>query len=246
MSAVDATLLAALIGVGAALSAAVGPGGASSYVAALALLGIAPPAIRASALVLNLLVAGLALARFAAARSVAWRSLAPFVVTSVPFAWVGGAITLPGRVHAWLLGGALLAAAALLLARPPASEGSPLRTLPSGAALGIGGVLGLLSGLTGVGGGIFLSPLLVLGRFSQPRTAGGLAAGFIWLNSAAALLARPDTARTLPAALPVWAAAALAGGALGAGFGSARATPRTLRRLLAAVLTVAALKMLLV
>jgi uncharacterized membrane protein YfcA len=245
MNAADATLLGALVFVGALLSASVGHGGASSYLAAMAFFGLAAPAMRSSALVLNLLVAGLAVVRFAAVGGLPWRTLAPLVAASIPLAWLGGALTLPGRVHAWLLGSALLVAAVQLVARLPVSDDAPLRTLPVRGALVLGAALGLLAGLTGVGGGIFLSPVLVLGRFARPRDAGGLSAAFIWLNSAAALLARADAFASLPPALPGWAAAAIVGGGLGASFGSARAAPRTLRRLLAAVLCVAALKLLL-
>ena len=244
MSPADAALLGALVFVGAALSAAVGHGGASSYLAAMAFVGLAPATMRVAALGLNLIVAGLAVVRFAAVRSVPWRTLAPFVAGSVPLAWLGGTLTLPGHVHARLLGVTLVAAAAQLVARPPAPDDTPLRPLPRGGALALGGAIGLLSGLTGVGGGIFLSPLLVLGGFARPREASGLSAAFIWLNSAAALLARRPLDAALPAALAGWAVAAALGGALGAGFGSRHASPRTLRRLLAAALSIAALKLL--
>jgi uncharacterized membrane protein YfcA len=245
MSTADATLLGALVFVGATLSASVGHGGASSYLAAMALVGLAAPAMRASALVLNLLVAGLAVVRFATVGGLPWRTLAPLVAASVPLAWLGGTLTLPGRVHAWLLGGALLVAAVQLVALPPVPDDVPLRALRPRSALALGAGLGLLAGLTGVGGGIFLSPFLVLGRFARPRDASALSAAFIWLNSAAALAARADALASLPPALPGWALAAIVGGGIGAGFGSARAGPRTLRRLLAAVLCIAAVKLLL-
>jgi uncharacterized membrane protein YfcA len=195
--------------------------------------------MRASALVLNLLVAGLAVVRFATVGGLPWRTLAPLVAASVPLAWLGGTLTLPGRVHAWLLGGALLVAAVQLVALPPVPDDVPLRALRPRSALALGAGLGLLAGLTGVGGGIFLSPFLVLGRFARPRDASALSAAFIWLA------ARADALASLPPALPGWALAAIVGGGIGAGFGSARAGPRTLRRLLAAVLCIAAVKLLL-
>jgi len=244
MSATDATLVGTLVFVGATLAATVGHGGASTYLAAMALFSLAPPAMRASALVLNLLVAGLAVVRFAHARALPWRTIAPFVIGSVPFAWLGGTLALPEPLHARVLGVVLLVASAQLLAMPPAPDDAALRFLHPGGALALGSALGLLSGLTGVGGGIFLSPLLVLGRFARPREASGASAAFIWLNSAAALLARPAALDALPSALTVWAVAAVVGGALGARYGSRHASPRVLRRLLGVVLAIAALKLL--
>ena len=107
-----------------------------------------------------------------------------------------------------------------------------------------GAILGLLSGLTGVGGGIFLSPLLLLFRWAETRVISGIAAAFILVNSISGLLGVMSKGITLPAALPYWALAAVIGGYIGAEYGSKRLTNPTIRKLLALVLVVAGIKML--
>jgi len=111
-------------------------------------------------------------------------------------------------------------------------------------AMGSGGLIGLLSGLTGVGGGIFLSPLLVLMRWGDMRHVAGVAAAFVWVNSIAGLAGHLSIVSELPSFLPLWALAAAGGGWLGAEYGSKRLGNPALRRLLAVVLVIAGLKMI--
>ena len=127
--------------------------------------------------------------------------------------------------------------------RPSADEalGEPSRPV----ALTLGGVLGLLAGLTGTGGGIFLTPLLLLKRWARTKTAAAVSAVFILVNSAAGLLGHISSTHALPTlALPL-GAAAVVGGAAGAYFGSRRFSPLVIKRLLAAVLTIAGFKLIL-
>ena len=166
--------LAGLVFAAAALYASVGHGGASGYLAAMALIGVAPEAMRPAALALNVLVAGIGTVTFYRAGQFSWAHLWPFAALSVPAAFVGGAVSLPVGLYRPVVGAVLLYAAVRLLRQ---SKGTgDTRPLPMGVALAAGAVIGLLSGLVGVGGGIFLSPLLVLTRWVDVRTASGVAA----------------------------------------------------------------------
>ncbi|HYR46373.1 MAG TPA: sulfite exporter TauE/SafE family protein, partial [Thermoanaerobaculia bacterium] len=216
----------------------VGHGGASAYLAVMALAGLAPTVMRPAALVLNLIVAAIGSIRFARAGHFRWRLFWPFAVTSIPLAFVGGAITLPDAVYRRILAVVLLFAAYRLWRVFRGGE-EKIRLPPLPAALVWGAAIGLLSGLTGVGGGIFLSPLLLLAHWAEPKPTAAVSAAFIWVNSFAGLLGKPSSLAVLPEGIALWAAAAAIGGILGAGLGSRRLPSLTLRRLLAVVLLIA-------
>ena len=239
-----ALALAALIFAAALLYSSVGHAGASGYLMAMALFGLAPAVMRPSALTLNVLVAAIAAWKFWRAGRFHWPLFWPFAATSIPFAYVGGLLQLPGHFYKPLVGVVLLYAAWHFLRGPGADE-RPLKPLPVPLALGAGAGLGLLSGLTGVGGGIFLSPLLLMAGWGKLREVAAVAAVFILVNSIAGLLGVMSHAPALPPALPLWAAAAVAGGWIGAEYGSRRLRNEILQRLLAAVLAIAGVKMLL-
>jgi len=232
----------------AALYSSVGHAGASGYLAVMALLGLAPDVMRPTALVLNLLVATIGTVRYSRAGLTSWAALLPLVVGSIPLAFVGGSIHLPVAGYRALLGAVLLVSAVVLAWRAysraqPADEG-PIR-LPFATALMIGAAIGLLSGLTGTGGGIFLSPLLLLAGWAGPRRASGIAAPFILLNSASGLAGLGGSAAHFPSNLPWLAVAVLAGGYVGSQLGAHRLPARALLALLAVVLTIAGTKLLL-
>jgi len=243
----EALLLAGLFFAAAILYSSVGHGGASGYLAAMGLIGVAPVIMRPTALVMNIAVASISLYKFARANGFQWRLFLPFAITSAPMAFVGGRIQLPMAWFGVLVGAVLLYSAARLFietmgvkvtARDPA--GPP----PVPLALAIGAGIGLLSGLTGVGGGIFLSPLLVLAGWASVRESAAPTAAFILINSIAGLMGLLTRQPTLPDALPYWVAAVIAGGLIGATFGARRLDNRALRRALAAVLLIASGKML--
>jgi uncharacterized membrane protein YfcA len=235
--------LGVLVFVSAVLYSSVGHGGASAYLAVMALFGIPPQVMKPAALVMNLGVAGTGTLRFSAASLVPWRLLLPLCAGSVPAAYAGGLIDLPTRSHRVLLGGVLLVAAFRLAMR---FRGDGLRPPPSALALtAIGVVFGFVAGLTGVGGGIFLSPLLILARWEEIRRTAGASAFFILVNSAAGLAGHLAGGGAVPAAAAPLTAVALAGGLLGSWLGARRLVPVTLRRILAAVLVVAGAKLLL-
>jgi uncharacterized membrane protein YfcA len=199
------------------LYSSVGHGGASGYLAAMALFGLAPSVMRPTALVLNLLVAAIATVQFARAGHFSWRLFWPFAIGSVPLAFVGGMITLPTSVYKQLLGVVLLFAAYRLFLSPREFGAAPLRLMPLPLAIAMGCIIGLLSGLTGVGGGIFLSPLLLVGRWASPKPTAAVSAAFIWVNSASGLLGQLASVHYLPPVTALWAVAAATGGAVGAG-----------------------------
>ncbi len=241
-------LLAALFLIAAAIYSTVGHAGASGYLAIMALIGVAPATMRPTALVLNLLVATLATLRFARAGLVDWRALAPFALTSIPLAFVGGRIALPVPGYRALVGIVLIASAAVLIWRSSQQESAgpePALAIPPATALGVGAVLGFVAGLSGTGGGIFLSPLLLLLGWAGPRRTAGLAAPFILLNSASGLLGLTSVTGNLPEGIGWLALAVLVGGFVGTSLGIRRLPAQSLLRVLAAVLLIAGAKFLL-
>ena len=243
----EALLLAGLFFAAAILYSSVGHGGASGYLAAMGLVGVAPVIMRPTALVMNIAVASISLYKFARANGFNWRLFLPFAVTSVPMAFVGGRIQLPIAWFGVLVGAVLLYSAVRLLIETmgvKVAERSVTGPPPVTLALAIGAGIGLLSGLTGVGGGIFLSPLLVLAGWASVRDSAAPTAAFILINSIAGLLGLLTRQPTLPDALPYWVVAVIAGGLIGATFGASRLDSRALRRSLGAVLVIAAGKML--
>jgi len=227
----------------ALLYASVGHGGASGYLAVMALADFPPETLKPTAFGLNLLVASLGWLQFWRRGFFSWRLFWPFAVGSVPMAFVGGYIQLPSEVFQRILGGVLLAAALRLAVHPP-----PERTacnVPWWGGVLVGGGIGLISGLTGTGGGIFLTPLVLLAGWANAKPAAALSAAFIWVNSAAGLAGHLTATVHLPPLFPWIALAAVAGGLLGSYGGSRYATPQSLKRILAFVLLLAALKLLL-
>lgn len=234
--------LAGLFLLMAVLYSAVGQGGGTGYLAAMALFGVAPQQFRVIALSLNVVVASIGLMKFRRAGHFDGRLLLPFLVASVPAAFLGGLLSLPGAWFHTIVGLVLFWAAALLIWRPPVAEGSATKRPPLPAALLAGGGIGLLSGLIGIGGGVFLAPFLILERWAPAKTTAAVSAGFILVNSIAALIGVLYHARAVPSLLPLWMAAVALGGWLGAEFGARRLSARTLHRVLAVVLVIAGAK----
>jgi uncharacterized membrane protein YfcA len=242
----DDLILAIAFFAAAVLYASVGHAGASGYLAAMGLLGVAPATMRPTALALNILVASLVTVRFHLAGQVRWRAVLPFLIGSVPLAFVGGALTLPTGIYKPLAGAVLLVAAGRLFmtaGRAGATE-EPEPRVPTIPAVGAGGVIGLLSGLVGTGGGIFLTPLLLFARWSGARAAAGMSSAFILGNSVSGLLGNIASVRALPPTLPLWLVSVAVGGLIGAEIGSRRLGTVGLRRALSMVLVVAGLKLI--
>lgn len=234
-----------LMAVAAVLYASVGHAGASGYLAAMALFGVAPAEMKPAALVLNVLVASIASFKYVRAGHFSWPLFWPLALFSIPAAYLGGRWQLPVHYYRPLVGLVLVYAAWRLLLKPP-SAATVLRQPALSILFVTGAAIGLLSGLTGVGGGIFLSPILLFAAWAGVRQASGIAAPFILVNSLAGLLGLLSVSPQLPSALPVWAVAAIAGGYVGAEYGSRRLPNPVILKLLAIVLLVAGIKMLLI
>lgn len=230
----------------AALYSSVGHGGASAFLAIMALIGLAPDEMRPIALTLNLLVAGLGAWRFIRARRFDGRLFWPLALGAVPFAFLGGAIRLPAETYRIMLGAVLLfSAARLAFLQVPGSGDREPKPPPPVVAVAAGAGIGLLAGLTGTGGGIFLSPLMIFLGWARPITTTGIASLFIFVNSAAGLAGNHLAVRSLPADLPWMVAAAGAGAVVGTSVGLRFYDPATLRRALALVMLIAGLKLVL-
>jgi hypothetical protein len=226
------------------LYSSVGHAGASGYIAVMSLFSLAPAEIKPTALVLNVLVACIATWQFWRAGHFSWRLFWPFAVLSVPMAFVGGWVDLPAHAFKVLVGVVLLFSAFRFLfsgSAPDVAAEEPPRLV----AIPLGAGLGLLAGLTGTGGGIFLTPILLFKKWARARSAAAVSALFILVNSVAGLLGNLGSARNLPSFAIVLAAAAVVGGAVGSHLGSRHFRPVAIRRSLAVVLLIAGAKLIL-
>ncbi|MFZ1702136.1 MAG: sulfite exporter TauE/SafE family protein [Pyrinomonadaceae bacterium] len=230
----------------AIMYSSVGHGGASGYLAVMAFWAVAPETVRPTALVLNLFVASIGTVQFYRAGYFSWRIFVPFAAASIPMAFVGGMIHLPTDVYKIVLGGVLMLAAVRLAVNLKGDD--VVKDPPIAACLLIGAVVGLLSGMVGVGGGIFLTPILLLMHWAETRVAAGVSVLFILVNSAAGLVGQYSRGALngLPAEVWIWIAAAVAGGLVGSTLGSRKFDSMTLRRVLAVVLLFAGVKLIFV
>lgn len=225
------------------LYSSVGHAGASGYIALMALLSLPPDVIKPTALTLNILVASIGTWQFWRAGYFSWRLFWPFALLAVPLAFVGGYLNLPAEIFKILVGIVLLYSALRFLMRAP-PEREP-REPPRAVALASGGFIGLLAGLTGTGGGIFLTPLLLLAGWARVKTAAAVSALFILLNSIAGLLGNVGSTKSFPGFALFLVAAAAVGGTAGSWLGSRRLDPSVIKKLLAAVLVIAGGKLIL-
>ncbi len=233
-----------LVFLAALLFSSVGHGGASAYLAAFALIGMAPESMRPAALFLNVLVASIALYKFYKVHAFNWSLFWPIAITSIPAAFIGGQIALPNSTYKVIVGLCLLYAAWTIFSHANKTDEIELHVVKKPVLILLGAGLGFLSGLTGVGGGIFLSPILLYFGWAKTKVISGVAAAFILVNSASGLLGVLTQSPILPAGLPYLAFAAVLGGIVGAEFGSRKLSNPTIRKLLALVLVLAGSKML--
>src|SRR5215510_4021827 len=230
------------IGLIAFLYSSVGHAGASGYIATMTLFGIAPTIIRPTALLLNILVASIGTFQFWRAGHFSWKLFWPFALLSIPAAYVGGYLQPSASVLRILIGIVLLFSAARLVVR----RSDPPQTSPPSqpVAISVGAVLGFLAGLTGTGGGIFLTPVLLFCRWAHIRQAAAVSALFIWVNSIAGLVGYFTKTRNIPSLGFILAAAAIVGGIIGSHLGSRHFAVRVISLFLATVLLIAGMKLI--
>lgn len=246
-STLELVLFPVALGFIAVLYASVGQAGATGYIAVMGLIGFGPEVIKPTALALNVLVAAIGSVHFARAGLLTWRSCYPFAILGAPFSVLGGATNLPAFIYQPVVGALLLVAAWQMTrsarSAPQLDQHAPTYPpfLPSLAA---GAGIGFISGVTGVGGGIFLAPLVLTFGWADTRQAAAISAVFNLLNSAAALAGAWATLPGLPEALPWWLLAVGIGGFLGTWLGMRHLPSTALRYILAALLLAAGLRML--
>jgi uncharacterized protein len=223
----------------------VGHGGASGYLAVMALAGIDPFIMKSSALILNIFVAGIAFLLFYRAGHFNGKILWQFSVTSIPAAYIGAQIPINPSAYKIILGICLLIAVGRMLLK----QGNPenkRKSLKWPVALSIGAVIGLISGMIGIGGGIILSPLLILFGWASIKEAAGISAAFIFVNSVSGLFGLVQKGFVSDAVMVIWILVAIAGGTAGSYLGSNRVPSAGLKYVLVNVLCLAALKLFMV
>ncbi len=224
------------------LYSSVGHAGASGYIAVMSLFGIAPMVIKPTALSLNILVACISAWQFWRMGYFSWKLFLPFAALSIPMSFLGGYLNLPTAIFKVMLGITLLLSAMRFLIKPTDEIVTTAPNLP--VALSVGGAIGFLSGLTGTGGGIFLTPLMFLLHWAKSKTVSAVSAMFILVNSIAGLLGNISATKQLPPFVLILLAAALIGGTAGSYLGSHKLSHILIQRLLAIVLTIAGLKLI--
>ncbi|PDT43888.1 hypothetical protein CO661_32480 [Sinorhizobium fredii] len=227
--------------------AAVGQAGASGYIAAMALSGFSPLAIKPTALALNLMVSAIGTAQFLKVGQVSWRNVYPFAILGFPASALGGSVHLPERVYHPVLG-LILVVSAIQMARSALRKSALVITIPKTpplhAALITGAVIGFVSGTTGSGGGVFLAPVILSKNWGTAHQTAATTAVYNLMNSTAALIGACASWNALPNFLPWWLIAVAAGGSIGALIGSRYLSASWLRVILSVLLMVSGLKLL--
>ncbi len=240
----QSVLITILLFLVAVLYSSVGHAGASGYLAVMALVGISAEIMRPTALALNIVVAVITTYKFYRAGSFSWRFFLPLIITSIPMAFIGGRIELPETLYKPLVGIILIFSAWRLIYSARNGGSNEIRKPSTPLLLMTGAGLGLLSGLTGVGGGIFLSPLLMFLRWAPVKIISGVTAGFVLVNSISGILGFSTTLTQFHPTLPIWLVVVVIGGLIGAEYGSKRLGNTTIQWLLAIVLIIGGIKMI--
>lgn len=228
----------------ALLYSSVGHAGATGYLAVMALAGFQPLLMKPTALILNIIVASIASYKYFKRDSISFKLLLPLILVSIPFAYLGGRINLSPQYYKPLVGLFLLFAAYRAFFTSKQSNSYDIKHAPWPILCIVGAILGFLSGLTGVGGGVFLSPLMLMFCWAPIRTISGTAAGFILVNSISGLVGLLSTSTQTVDGMQWWILAVILGGYIGSEFGSHRFSTNTIQKLLAGTLLIAGIKLL--
>ena len=228
--------MTAAVFLAAFLFALAGHTGASAYLAIFGLAGMPPEVIKPTVLSLNLVVGSVAAYKFARAGHFSWSLIWPFILTSIPFSFLGGLISLPTPIYRTLVAVVLVYASLRMLFDLPKKKGIPPDPPAAWLSLLLGAGIGFIGGLIGMGGGIMLSPILLLTEWASPQLTAGTIAVFVLVNSFSGLLGHWTVSMQLPPQLLLWGAVALVGGWIGAEIGSRRLSATFLRRMLGLIL----------
>ncbi len=226
------------------LYSSVGHGGASGYLALMALFSFAPETMKPTALLLNLFVAGISFYYYYKEGFFNKKLFLSFSFTSVPLAFLGGTIDIDASLYKKILAG-LLIFAILKMLNVFGKESNTVKQVKLWQGLIVGGIIGFFSGLIGIGGGIILSPVILLLHWGKMKEAAAVSALFIWVNSASGLIGQLSSGVVLEKASFVLVAIALIGGVLGGYYGSKKINNKNLRYILAFVLIIACVKLVL-
>lgn len=232
-----------LLPIVAFLYATVGHGGASGYLALMALFSFNPIHMKSTALILNLFVAGIAFFHYYRAGHFKMKLFWPFAISSIPLAFLGGTIDLETGIYKKILA-FLLLFALLKILNVFGKEKTEIKKSNLILSLIFGGLIGFFSGLIGIGGGIILSPLILLLAWGNMKNAAAVSAIFIWVNSASGLTGQIISGFDWDPSTPLYVGLALLGGFLGGYLGSTRMNNSSLRYGLALVLGIASFKLL--
>jgi uncharacterized membrane protein YfcA len=227
----------------AILYASVGHGGASGYLALMALFSFSPEFMRPTALILNVFVSSIALFSYYKNHHFRFKLLLPFILASIPFAFLGGALSVNPGTYNFILGIFLIIAITRMIYRPK-NSGDETRAVNSYGAYAIGIFLGFFSGLIGIGGGIILSPIIILLRWGTVKETAAVSAAFILLNSIAGLIGQVSQGIVLAPEIGYMLTAAITGGIIGAYMGSYKVSEKALKYALSVVLVFASVKLL--
>ena len=235
-------LFLSLLPIVAFLYASVGHGGASGYLALMALFSFAPETMKPTALLLNLFVAGIAFYHYYRAGHFNKKLFLSFALASIPLAFIGGIIEIDASIYKKILA-VLLLFAILKMLNVIGKERNQIKVIKIWQGLIIGGLIGFFSGLIGIGGGIILTPVILLLHWGGMKEAAAVSALFIWVNSGAGLMGQFTSGATLSSQSFVLIALALIGGWFGSYYGSKKLNNSALRYLLAFVLIIASVKL---
>ena len=235
----------AILPVVAFLYASVGHGGASGYLALMAIFSFAPETMKPTALLLNLFVAAIAFYHYYKKGHFNKKLFLSFAFTSIPMAFLGGTIDVDASIYKKVLG-VLLIFVILKMLNVIGKESPFIKDVKIWQGLLVGGIIGFFSGLIGIGGGIILSPVILLLHWGKMKEAAAVSALFIWVNSAAGLFGQLSSGVTLTSQSFVLVGFALLGGFLGSYLGSHKFNNKHLRKVLAFVLIIASVKLFLI
>lgn len=228
----------------AILYASIGHGGASGYLALLALFDISLIEMKSSALILNIFVSGIAFYHYSKAGHFKWKLFYPFALLSVPMAYLGSFIKLDPTIYKQLLGICLILAIARILGFFGKNDTKSRKEIPLFVGLLIGAALGLFSGMIGIGGGIILTPLILLCSWASLKETAAVSALFILVNSISGIFGLVSQGISINSNLVTWIIVAIIGGFIGGFWGSKKAQNSNLKQVLAGVLFLASLKLI--